>query len=75
MSLSNNDSERFNQFRKETDLIHNQLEQIANTTMEMSKLDIAKSSNPDFVKIMKNHQKLLDHMNVVINDYESYSKK
>ena len=63
------------QLRKEIDSIHNQLEQIANTTMEMSKLDIAKSSNPDFITIMQNHQNLLDHMDVVINDYESDSKK
>ena len=52
--------------------IHKQLEQIADITMKMAEIGIADSSNPHFNSIMRNHEKLLEEMKTIIEEYKQY---
>jgi len=74
MNTSKKETEIFEIFQKQTSSISKQLEKIAEITMTMAKVNIADSSNPDFIAIMKNHKKLTDYMEQLIKDYEAYLK-
>jgi hypothetical protein len=42
--------------------------------MKMAEIGAADSSNPHFNAIMKNHEKLLEEMKKIIDEYEQYKK-
>jgi phosphate uptake regulator len=66
------DDKRYKRFQQSSTFIHKQLEQIADITMKMAERGIADSNNPHFNSIMRNHEKLLEEMKTIIEEYEQY---
>ena len=66
------DDHRYKRFQQSSTFIHKQLEQIADITMKMAEIGIADSSNPHFNSIMRNHEKLLEEMKTIIEEYKQY---